>query len=93
LIQLDGEILKEIIQNLTIKYQQTQAKITEQPLAEVIKQLPEKLTNRFWDAPTWLIAVISAVVFTIVIVGVDENSLIGKASSGAGTISFFLALV
>jgi hypothetical protein len=93
LIQLDGEILKEIIKNSTIKYQQIQAKITEQPLTEIIKQFPQKFTDAFWDAPTWLIAIISTVVFTVIIVGVNENSWMGKALGGAETISLVLALV
>ena len=93
LIQLDDEILQETIRNITIKYQQIRAKITEQPLTEVIKQFPQKFTEAFWDAPTWLIAIISTVVFTVIVIGVDENSWMGKALGGAETISLVLALV
>jgi hemoglobin-like flavoprotein/uncharacterized protein YjbI with pentapeptide repeats len=93
LIQLDGEILKEILKNYTSSYQQIQTKITEQPLTEVIKQVPKKFVDAFWNAPTWLIAIISTVVFTVIIVSVDENSWMGKALGGGGGISLVLALV
>ncbi|WP_016949505.1 globin domain-containing protein [Anabaena sp. PCC 7108] len=92
-IQLDGEVLKEILTNFTASYQKFQTKISEQPFSEVIKQLPAKFIDAFWIAPVWLVAVISAVVFTVFLLIVDDNSLFGEALGAADTISLVVALV
>ncbi|MEH2096593.1 pentapeptide repeat-containing protein [Nostoc sp.] len=92
-IQLDGEVLKEIINNFTANYQQFQTKISEQPLSEVVKKIPRKLIDAFWIAPTWLVAIVSAVVFTVVLLIVDDNSLLAEALGAADTISLVVALV
>jgi uncharacterized protein YjbI with pentapeptide repeats/hemoglobin-like flavoprotein len=92
-IQVDGEIFREIINNFKAKYQQFQTKISEQPLTEVIKQIPHKLIDIFWIAPVWLVAVISAVLFTVFLIIVDDNSVLGEALGAADTISLVVALV
>ncbi|MBD2692013.1 pentapeptide repeat-containing protein [Anabaena catenula] len=92
-IQLDGEVLKEIITNFTANYQKFQTKISEQPFSEVLKQLPAKLIDAFWIAPVWLVAVASAVIFTVVLVIVDDNSLLAEVLGAADTISLVVALV
>ncbi|BAY22103.1 globin domain protein [Calothrix sp. NIES-2100] len=92
-IQFDGDVLKEIINNFTVNYQQFQTKISEQPLNQVLKQIPRKLIDAFWITPTWIIAIASAVIFTVVVVIVDDNSVLGKAFGSADTISLVVALV
>ncbi len=92
-VQLDGEVLKEIINNFTANYQKFQTKISEQPFSEVFKQIPSKLIDAFWIAPVWLVAVVSAVVFTVFLVIVDDNSLLGEVLGAADTISLVVALV
>jgi hemoglobin-like flavoprotein/uncharacterized protein YjbI with pentapeptide repeats len=92
-IQLDGEVLKEIINNFTANYQKFKTKISEQPLSEVLKQLPAKLIDAFWIAPVWLVAVVSAVIFTVFLIIVDDNSVLGEALGAADTISLVVALV
>jgi hemoglobin-like flavoprotein/uncharacterized protein YjbI with pentapeptide repeats len=92
-VQLDSEVFKDIINNLTVNYQQFQTKISEQPLSEVLKQLPSKLIDAFWEAPVWLVAVGSAVIFTVVLVIVDDNSLLAEVLGAADTISLVVALV
>ncbi|MBE9200758.1 MULTISPECIES: pentapeptide repeat-containing protein [unclassified Nodularia (in: cyanobacteria)] len=92
-IQLDGEVLKEIINNFTANYQKFQTKISEQPISEVLKQLPAKLIDAFWIAPVWLVAIGSAVIFTVVLVIVDDNSLLAEVLGAADTISLVVALV
>ncbi|MBD2629335.1 pentapeptide repeat-containing protein [Trichormus variabilis] len=92
-IQLDGEVLKEIITNFTAKYQKFQTKISAQPFSEVLKQLPAKLIDAFWEAPVWLVAVGSAVIFTVVLIIVDDNSLLAEVLGAADTISLVVALV
>jgi uncharacterized protein YjbI with pentapeptide repeats/hemoglobin-like flavoprotein len=92
-VQLDGKVFKDIINNLTVNYQQFQTKISEQPLSEVLKQLPSKLIDSFWEAPVWLVAVGSAVIFTVVLVIVDDNSLLAEVFGAADTISLVVALV
>ncbi|MEJ6483478.1 globin domain-containing protein [Nostoc punctiforme UO1] len=68
-------------------------KISTQPLSQVFKQIPHKLIDAFWIAPTWLIAIVSAVLFTIVVVIVDDNSVLGEVLGAADTISLVVALV
>ncbi|QSJ16649.1 pentapeptide repeat-containing protein [Nostoc sp. UHCC 0702] len=92
-IQLDGEVLKEIINNFTTNYQQFQTKISEQPLTEVLKKFLSQLIDAFWIAPTWLVAMVAAVIFTVVVVIVDDNSVLAKALGAADTISLVVALV
>ncbi|HBW57310.1 MAG TPA: globin [Oscillatoriales bacterium UBA8482] len=92
-MQLDEQILKEIINNFIANYQKFQTKISEQPLSEVLKQLPRKLIDAFWEAPVWLVAVGSAVIFTVVLVIVDDNSLLAEVLGAADTISLVVALV
>ena len=92
-MQLDDQILKEIINNFTVNYQQFQTKISEQPLSEVLKQIPSKLIDAFWIAPVWLVAVVAAVMFTVFLIIVDDNSVLGEALGAADTISLVVALV
>ena len=92
-VQLDGKVFKDIINNFTVNYQQFQTKISEQPLSEVLKQIPSKLIDAFWIAPVWLVAVLAAVMFTVVLVIVDDNSLLAEVLGAADTISLVVALV
>lgn len=92
-IQLDDKGLKKIINYFAANSQQFQTKVSEQPLSEVLKQIPKKLIDTFWIAPTWLVAIVSVVIFTVVVIVVDENSLLGKALGAADTISLVVALV
>ena len=92
-IRFDGEILKEITKNLTANYQQLQSIISEQPFSEVIKQITHKLIDAFWIAPVWLVAVVSVVMFTVFLIIVDDNSVLGEALGASDTISLVVALV
>ncbi|MDF2387793.1 pentapeptide repeat-containing protein [Nostoc ellipsosporum NOK] len=92
-IYFNGEVLTEIFNNFIANYQQFQTKISEQPLSEVIKQIPKKLLDTFWIAPTWLIAIVSAVIFTLVVVNVDDNSVFAEVLGAADSISLVVALV
>jgi len=92
-IQVAGEFLKEIIKNFTANYQQVQSKISEQPLSEALKQIPKKLIDAFWIAPVWLVAVVSVVIFTVFVILVDDNSVLGEVLGAADTISLVVALV
>ncbi|KAF3883818.1 MULTISPECIES: globin domain-containing protein [Nostocales] len=57
------------------------------------KQIPHKLMDAFWIAPTWLIAIVSAVLFAVVVVIVDDNSVLGEVLGAADTVSLVVALV
>ncbi|MBH8566871.1 pentapeptide repeat-containing protein [Nostoc sp. CENA67] len=92
-IQINGEVFNEILNKFTINYQRFQTKISEQPLSEVIKKIPQKLLDSFWIAPTWLVAIVSAVIFTLVVVNVDDNSVLAEALGAADSISLVVALV
>jgi uncharacterized protein YjbI with pentapeptide repeats/hemoglobin-like flavoprotein len=89
----DDDFLKEIIDDFTVKYQQFQTKISEQPFIELLKPIPQKLIDVFWKSPAWLVAIVFAVFFTVVIVTVDGDSFLGKVFGAADTISLVVALV
>jgi uncharacterized protein YjbI with pentapeptide repeats/hemoglobin-like flavoprotein len=72
---------------------QFQTKILAQPFNQVFKQISHKLIDAFWIAPTWLIAIVAAVLFTIVVVIVDDNSVLGEALGAADSVSLVVALV
>ncbi|MBD2386941.1 pentapeptide repeat-containing protein [Cylindrospermum sp. FACHB-282] len=92
-IQLGSSFLKKVINNFTANYQRFQTKISEQPLSEVLTQVPKKLINAFWIAPTWLVAIVSAVIFAVVLLNVDEKSLLAKTLGAADSISLVVGLV
>ncbi len=92
-IQIDWEILQEIINNFNNNYQKFQTKISEQPLSQSLKSIPRKLIHTFWSAPTWLVVLVSTLIFTIFVVIADDNSLLGKALGAADTISLVVGLV
>ena len=96
-IQLDSQAFKEVLDNSIVqyqlKYQQIQSQIAAQPLSDTIKQIPQQLVSAFWNAPTWLVAVVAVVVFTLVIVIADSTSFIGKALGATESIGLLVALV
>jgi hemoglobin-like flavoprotein len=92
-----GEILKQILEKIrakiTDKYQEFQPKLLEQRWFKILTEIPGKAIDTFWISPAWLVATVSAVIFTIFFVSIDENSLLGKALGTADTISLVVALV
>jgi hemoglobin-like flavoprotein/uncharacterized protein YjbI with pentapeptide repeats len=92
-IQLYVELLKKFMTDFTVNYQEFQTKISEQQLSQFLKQIPRKIIDAFWIAPVWLVAVVAAVMFTVFLIIVDDNSLLGEAFGAADTISLVVALV
>ncbi len=92
-----GEILKQILEKIrakiTEKYQEFQPKLLEQRWFKILTEIPGKAIDTFWILPAWVVATVSAVIFTIFFVSIDENSLLGKALGAADTISLVVALV
>ncbi|MBW4597792.1 MAG: pentapeptide repeat-containing protein [Brasilonema angustatum HA4187-MV1] len=71
---------------------QFQTKTLELSLSQ-LKQIPHKLIDAFWIAPTWFIAIVSATLFAVVVVIVDENFVLEEVLGAADTISLVVALV
>ncbi|GAX40706.1 globin domain protein [Tolypothrix sp. NIES-4075] len=92
-MQWNGEILPKITAKISDKYQQFQPKFSVGQWGEILKQIPLKAIEAFWISPAWLVATVSAIIFTIFFVSIDENSLLGKALGAADTISLVVALV
>ncbi|MBW4567958.1 MAG: pentapeptide repeat-containing protein [Tolypothrix carrinoi HA7290-LM1] len=88
-----GEILPQIRAKITEKYQEFQPKLLEQRWFKILTEIPLKAIDTFWISPAWLVATVSAVIFTIFFVSIDENSVLGKALGAADTISLVVALV
>jgi uncharacterized protein YjbI with pentapeptide repeats/hemoglobin-like flavoprotein len=92
-IQLDGEIIKKMLSKITDSYQQFQGQSLVQRLGEVFKGILEKFIDNFWTQPAWLVASVSAVVFIIIDVGAEENSLLAEILETADALSLVVALV
>src|SRR5919202_7036492 len=92
-IQWDGEVLKQIQGKITNSYQQVQSQLSEKQWGEILKQLSGKITDTFWTQPAWLIATVSAVLFILVYVSADENSLLAEVLEGTDALSLVIALI
>ncbi len=60
---------------------------------EIIKRILQKFLNNFWTQPAWLVASVSAILFIIIYVGADDNSLIKEILDSADALSLVVALV
>ncbi|MEG3923231.1 globin domain-containing protein [Microcoleus sp. D3_18a_C4] len=92
-IQLDGEIIQKMLSKITDSYQQFQGQSFVQRLGEVLKGILEKFIDNFWTQPAWLVASVSAVLFIIIYVGADDNSLIGEILESVDALSLVVALI
>ncbi|MEG4444999.1 pentapeptide repeat-containing protein [Microcoleus sp. AT9_B5] len=92
-IQLDGEIIQKMLWKITDSYQQFKSQSSVQRLGELLKGILEKFIDNFWTQPAWLVAAVSAVLFVIIYVNAEENSLLGKILEGADALSLVVALV
>ena len=90
---MDGEIIQKTLSKITDTYQQFQAQSFVQRLGEVIKGSLGKFIDNFWTQPAWLVASVSAVLFIIIYVNADENSLLAEILEGADALSLVVALV
>ena len=93
LIQLDGEIIQKTLSKITDSYQKFQGQSFIQRLGEVVKGILEKFIDNFWAQPAWLVASVSAVLFIIIYVAADDNSLIGEILQSVDALSMVVALI
>jgi hemoglobin-like flavoprotein/uncharacterized protein YjbI with pentapeptide repeats len=75
----------------TSKLSQPQLSIRQ--WGKVLKQVPRKIVDTFWILPTWFIATASAVLFVIVYVSAENNSLLSKVLESSEALSVVVALV
>ncbi|MEG4533914.1 pentapeptide repeat-containing protein [Microcoleus sp. D2_18a_D3] len=92
-IQLDGEVIQKMLSKITDSYQQFQGKSLIQRLGEVLKGILGKFIDNFWTQPAWLVASVSAVLFIIIYVAADDNSLIGEILQSVDALSMVVALI
>ncbi|HBE17665.1 MAG TPA: globin [Cyanobacteria bacterium UBA11149] len=88
-IEVNTELFKEFVTQLKFNT----SKIKPGNLMVVIKNIPRRISKIFWKTPASLIVLLSASIFTIFFVSVDENSLLGKALGGTDAISLVIAVV
>ena len=84
---------KPLVSIITDSYQQFQGQSFVQRLGEILKGILEKFIDNFWTQPAWLVASVSAVLFIIIYVNAEENSLLAKILEGADALSLVVALV
>ncbi|MEG4500121.1 pentapeptide repeat-containing protein [Microcoleus sp. F10-C6] len=92
-IQLDGEIIQKMLLKITDSYQQFQSQSFVQRLGEFLKGILGKFIDNFWTQPAWLVAAVSAVLFVIIYVNAEENSLLAEILESADALSLVVALV
>jgi len=92
-VQLDGEVIQKMLAKITDSYQQFQGKSFVKQLSEFLKGILKKFIDNFWKQPAWLVAAVSAVLFIIIYVNAEENSLVAEILEGADALSLVVALV
>ncbi len=92
-IKLDGEIIQKTLSKITDSYQKFQGQSFIQRLGEVLKGILEKFIDNFWAQPAWLVASVSAVLFIIIYVAADDNSLVGEIVQSVDALSMVVALI
>ena len=60
---------------------------------EFLKGILGKFIDNFWTQPAWLVASVSAVLFIIIYVNAEDNSLLAEILEGADALSLVVALV
>ncbi|MBE9226678.1 pentapeptide repeat-containing protein [Phormidium sp. LEGE 05292] len=55
--------------------------------------IPKKLVDAFWVLPAWLVAVCAALLFILVYLFADENSVVSEILESADVLSLVIALV
>ncbi|MFB2896852.1 pentapeptide repeat-containing protein, partial [Aerosakkonemataceae cyanobacterium BLCC-F50] len=68
-------------------------KTTIQDLLKVFTNIPKKLVDTFWVLPAWLVAVCAALLFILVYLFADENSVVSEIVESADVLSLIIALV
>ena len=91
--QFNNEIVTEFLNNISEQYQKFKKQISKQPWGKALKELPAKLNEIFWSLPAWAVALIAAVLMSIVYVIGDEESWLGEVLNGADAISLVVAVV
>ncbi|GET40551.1 pentapeptide repeat-containing protein [Microseira wollei] len=91
--QWDGEFLKAILGKISDSYRQLLPQLSIQKWLAILKEIPGKAIDAFWTQPSWLIAIVSAVIVTILFVIADDNSLLADALESADVVSLIIALV
>ncbi|MEG4225418.1 pentapeptide repeat-containing protein [Microcoleus sp. N9_B2] len=92
-LKLDGEFIQKMLSKITDSYQQFQGRSFIQRLGEVLKGILETFIDNFWAQPAWLVASVSAILFLVIYVGADDNSLLAEILEGADALSLVVALV
>jgi hemoglobin-like flavoprotein len=92
-IQVDGEIIQKTLSKITDSYQKFQGQSLIQRLGEVLKGILEKFIDNFWTQPAWLVTSVLAVLFIIIYVAADDNSLIGEILQSVDALSMVVALI
>ncbi|MEG4456900.1 pentapeptide repeat-containing protein [Microcoleus sp. N9_A1] len=92
-LKLDGEVIQKMLSKITDSYQQLQGLSFIQRLGEVLKGILETFIDNFWAQPAWLVASVSAILFLVIYVGADDNSLLAEILEGADALSLVVALV
>ena len=91
--KLGGQGYQKNIKNWTGNYLKKNTIFFQKIFKKVFIQLPGKVINAFWIAPTWLVALATAVFLIGLVVVVDQESALGKIVAATESISILLALV
>lgn len=75
------------------KFKLLQLQLLVQEWGKNLNQFPRKIIDIFWRLPSWFVATASAVLFVIVYLSADDNSLLSEILQSVDTLSLVVALM
>ncbi|HLO88147.1 MAG TPA: pentapeptide repeat-containing protein [Nostocaceae cyanobacterium] len=88
-----GEKFKQSFQQIKEIYTQVQNSSNLDKWVKLGREIPKKSLDIFWNLPTWLVVAIATIVFIVIYVNADENTLLAEILNGADAISLIVAVV
>ncbi|HLP87158.1 MAG TPA: pentapeptide repeat-containing protein [Nostocaceae cyanobacterium] len=88
-----GNKLKQFFQQITEIYTQVQNSSNLDKWLKLGQEIPKNSLDIFWNSPTWLVVIIATLLFTVIYINADENTLLAEILNGADAISLIVAIV
>jgi uncharacterized protein YjbI with pentapeptide repeats/hemoglobin-like flavoprotein len=87
------ENFQHFFQQITEVYAQAQNSYNLDKWLKLGQDIPKKSLDVFWNSSTWLVVLIATILFIVIYVNADENTLLAEILNGADAISLIVALV
>jgi uncharacterized protein YjbI with pentapeptide repeats/hemoglobin-like flavoprotein len=87
------ERFQQFFKQITEIYTQAQNSYNLNKWLKLGQSIPKKSLDIFWNSSTWLVVLIATILFIVIYVNADENTLLAEILNGADAISLIVALV